>query len=824
MKTILAWAPAALLAAAGAGAAQNAAAPSTRPSTMTTIDETRVAPTTLPTSASTTSRTTTQRSATSIAPTTATTLPAFPLPPPMPARAAVAQPDAGNEGASSRPGEFPAPPVMPTAPPVTQPGTEPADVTPSTTPTDETEPAATQPNPAGQGQLRDVVVTADLDKARANIAPSLGAQEFTIGPNQIQDTPGGENAPFQQVLLRAPGVVEDSFGQEHVRGEHSNLTYRVDGVILPTSIGSLGGFGQELDTRIINSITLIDGSLPAQFGFRTAGVVDVTTKSGDALHNEFSVYGGSYDTFQPSLQLGGTTGKLDYFFVGSYKYSGLGVEDPTSSNFPSHDYTNQARLFGYLGYRIDDTSRLMLLLNGSNGTFQIPDRPGQAPAFMLAGHASADSTRINENQNEHDNYEVVSYQKTLDRLSFQVSGFSRYGVIHFSPDPVNDLIFQGVAGKITNGFLTNGIQFDASYILDDHNTVRFGLLADYTSETLNTTTHVFPVDATGSQASDIPFIIQGNGGNWGSDTGFYLQDEWKITDHLTLNYGARYDRFDASFDQEDQISPRANLVWQIDKRTTAHAGYARYFAPPPVQYVGAGTVATFAGTTNAPATFRDDQLRAERSNYYDIGLSRQVAPPWQVSVDAFYKGAKPLLDSGQFGNAIILAPFNYRIGKVYGAEFSSQYKQGGLSLFSNFAWVSATGKDISSSQYLIASDDLAYISKHYIRLDHESEYTISAGVSYTWKNNRVYADLLYGSGLRAGFANLQKEPDYYPVNVGFEHIFHPDQLAVKDVRFRFDVVNVFDQTYQLRNGTGIGVGAPQYGARRGFYAGLTFDF
>ena len=71
-------------------------------------------------------------------------------------------------------------------------------------------------------------------------------------------------------------MVQDSFGQVHVRGEHNNLTYRVNGILLPEG---LNGFGQELDTRLIQSVTLIDGTLPAEFGFRTAGIVDVTTKS-----------------------------------------------------------------------------------------------------------------------------------------------------------------------------------------------------------------------------------------------------------------------------------------------------------------------------------------------------------------------------------------------------------------------------------------------------------------------------------------------------------------------------------------------------------------
>jgi hypothetical protein len=87
----------------------------------------------------------------------------------------------------------------------------------------------------------------------------------------------GESSSFQQVLLHAPGVVQEEFGEIHVRGDHGDIQYRVNGVLLPES---LNGFGQEVDTHLIQSVTLMTGTMPAQFGDRTAGIIDVTTKTG----------------------------------------------------------------------------------------------------------------------------------------------------------------------------------------------------------------------------------------------------------------------------------------------------------------------------------------------------------------------------------------------------------------------------------------------------------------------------------------------------------------------------------------------------------------
>jgi hypothetical protein len=159
---------------------------------------------------------------------------------------------------------------------------------------------------------------------------------------------------------------------------------------------------------------------------------------------------------------------------------------------------------------------------------------------------------------------------------------------------------------------------------------------------------------------------------------------------------------------------------------------------------------------------------------------------------------------------------------VYGAECSTTYKQGPLSAFGNFSFVATSARDINSAQFEFPDAELAYIKTHDIQLDHEGRYTVSAGLSYVWqKDTRFFLDFLYGYGLREGFANLGKLPDYYPVNLGVEHVFHVKWGAVRAVKLRFDCINVFDEVYQLRNGTGLGISASQYGQRRTFLCGLS---
>src|SRR5438876_5902300 len=186
-------------------------------------------------------------------------------------------------------------------------------------------PTASPTAATGTATTEQVVVTSqELDISREAIVPSLGATRYTVGPDRLDSQAQGENAPFNQTILRFPGVAQDSFSQLHVRGEHANLQYRIDDVLLPESIP---GFGQELETRFADSVSLMTGALPAQFGFRNTGVIDIHTKNGAVFQQgDASLYVGSFDTIKESLEYGGVAGNLSYFGTESYLHNGIGIE------------------------------------------------------------------------------------------------------------------------------------------------------------------------------------------------------------------------------------------------------------------------------------------------------------------------------------------------------------------------------------------------------------------------------------------------------------------------------------------------------------------
>jgi outer membrane receptor protein involved in Fe transport len=688
------------------------------------------------------------------------------------------------------------------------------------------QPARTQTPPAAPGELAiDIeVIGRRLDEARQQIQPNLGATSYTFSPEALQNIPQGDNAPLNQVLLQAPGAAQDSFGQIHLRGEHANIQFRLNGVQLPEG---LSVFGQVIAERFARSLTLITGALPAQYGFRTAGVVDIQTKTGTTNPGgAVSLYGGSWGWVQPSVEFGGHSGPVDYFVVLDGLHNNRGIENPTAKFNAIHDTTTQFHGLAYLSGIIDPDTRVSLILGGFDGQFQIPNNPGQATlGFGVNGKTDFDSSRLNETQRERTDFMVISLQKHVDDIDVQLSAFSRYSWLRFSPDPLGDLLFNGISQAATRSSLAYGVQTDGSWRINEQHTLRAGFVAQQEMTSAQTFSEVLPVDDSGTPTTDSPLGIADSFHKTGALFGIYVQDEWRILPTLTINAGLRFDDVE-EFTHESQMSPRVNVVWRPTETTTLHAGYARYFVPPPFELVSPSTLSKFSGTTAAPGTTQNDPVRSERSHYFDVGMSQVVVPGLTLGVDAYYKISHNLIDEGQFGAPIILTAFNYEQGRQQGVEFTGSYDRGPWSIYGNLAWSRAMGKHIVSAQFNFGPDELAFIANNFIHLDHDQAWTGSAGVAYTLNMEtdhptRFSVDAVVQSGLRASTATVPNGialPTYGVVNLSVVQ-----KLATR-TELRLDVLNVADNIYQIRNGTGVGVGAPQFGLRRTILGGVTQRF
>jgi outer membrane receptor protein involved in Fe transport len=703
-----------------------------------------------------------------------------------------------------------------------------------------------------------------FDQSRGNLYTTAGTTSDTISHETIEALPQGTNTTVEKVLLQAPGVSQDSAasGSIHVRNDHANVQYRINGVMLPDGVT---GFGSVLDTGLIGTIALVTGALPAEFGLRTVGLVDITTRA-DAFNNSGSVslYGGSRGTITPSFEYGGTFGGncqtntstanktpaswsagdcfpgVQYFFSGRYLQTTEGIENPLPGLNAIHDFSEQQRGFAYMSAFVDPATRLSLIAGTAYNTFQIPNVPGQPNNPIVAPAPNFNSALLNENQTEFTQYAVLALQRSAPGFDGQISYFTRYNDLHFVPDPTGDLLLNGIASDISRQSYTNGVQADGSYVINPAHTVRAGFTVSAEQAWVDNSSIVEPCIVCNGTDSGAPQTITDDNAKLGWLAGIYVQDEWKITNQLTMNAGLRFDQM-WQYTDANQLSPRLSFTYKPFEDTTLHAGYARYFTPPVLVEAVPANIALFNNTTAAPPAGQGNSpVLPERSHYFDAGVDQKFrfdctshfdknCSTLEVGIDAYYKIAKDLIDNGNFGQALVLDAFNYAQGINEGVEFSAKYHNGNFDAYGNLSIAEQRATNVVSNQYLFDNTtpladlgnltEFQYIATHWIYTDHNQFVTGSAGVSYLWNGTRFSTDMIYGSGLRAGDANIGSESPYAQFNAGLSHEFaQPDG---KPVTVRFDVVNLFDTVYQIRSGTGIGVFAPQYGPRRGYYVGIS---
>ena len=670
-----------------------------------------------------------------------------------------------------------------------------------------------------EAALSMAVVAQRLNKARNSLSPETGGSVYRFSEQAIQDLPQGNNTALNDVLLQAPGVVQDSFGQLHVRGDHANLQYRINGVQLPEGIT---GFGQVISPRFAQSVSLLTGALPAEFGLRTAGVIDIKTKDG-LLENggDVEFYGGQRSTIQPSFEYGGSIGKFSYFVTGQYFSTTRGVEPPTPGPSPIHDQSYQGQGFGYFSYFLSPTTRLSLITGSDVNHFQIGANPDQPQVFKLSGVPVYPSAGVDENQFEQNYFGVFALQGTIgSNFDYQIAPFSRYSTVSFYPDFDGDLIFNGAASRVFRSDWGNGVQIDTTYRAFASHTFRLGGYFDAERAEIDNHEATFPVNQATGIPSTVPISIVDNKALQTWIYSVYAQDEWKPIEKLTINYGVRFDLYDG-LERADQASPRVGAVYNLFKGTTLHAAYARLFTPPPTELVTVESIQKFATTTGAPASLGNGNPTVERDHYFDAGATQQIIPGLNVGIDSYYKKAADLIDEGQFGPALIFETFNYAKGRVYGVEQTSSYTHENLYLYENFDYSVAQGTQVESGQFNFAPDELAFIKTHYIFLDHDQTFSASAGAVYNWRGFKFSIDGIYGSGLRAGFANTGNLPYYIQLDAGITKRFVVPKAGPMEVRVA--VVNLNDRTYEIRNGTGIGVFAPQFGPRRAFLGGIKWE-
>ncbi|HJR76525.1 MAG TPA: TonB-dependent receptor [Nitrospiraceae bacterium] len=682
-------------------------------------------------------------------------------------------------------------------------------------------------------------IALDIVSPLAPIQYKASSATYAVSRKDIEELPRGNNAELQDVLLTIPSAVYGALKQVHIRQDHANLQFRIDGVPIPDTVSTT--FADVITPRAWERADIILGGMEAQYGNRTAALLDITTKSGTKpAFGSAQVFGGSNQTVNPSFEYGGTIGaKFRFYALNSYTTTNRGIDPPTLGHSWFHNQSERNQTFLRGDYQHDNRNNFTWLFLNSVAKYQIPTKPGieldptgQLLPLLQAsspGFVPVASQAIDEFQKENNQYSHLVWRHDVNANNFfSLAGYFRHTRATFKTDPLNVLAYTAdpsepfsAADQDRNAYST-GIRLDYTYVHSKEHLIKTGFQIDRTQAVNKTRLFTFADDGAGNPTGDL-LSLNADNRLIGYRQEFWVQDQWSPNDKWTFNLGVRADAVQYPV-SEGQVSPRVGATYKYNQSNVFHAFYGRMFTPPNLEAISFVNLNT-AGTRAQPDDPTNNTVRAERAHYFEIGSYHALNRYATLELTGWYKLSRFLSDAGQFGTTPLLNYFAFERGWQRGIDGSLKVRVSeDLSARANVAWGQCKGYGLQSGHFLLDAKEIADInSPGGVFCDHMQLLTSSAVVSYRIKERTTLTgQMLYGSGLRSAAdedakTNSSHSPSYTVYNFSITHIF---PLPWKDQKFLlgFDIINLLDQKYFINQGEGsIGLGVAHAGMPRSFF-------
>ena len=657
---------------------------------------------------------------------------------------------------------------------------------------------------ASATQLEQLTVTAE-----APIAVDTRSGNQVYKQNDYHGAPSNTTSQILQQSIA--GAARAPTGEVHIRGQHAEYQYYVDGVPVPSGIS--GSLNELFDPSVVDRIEFQTGGWDAEFGNKNAAVVDVRTRiPTGGFHMNLDGYGGSNSTDGQGINMSDNIGKWGFFLSGSRQETGMRQEPvlfdtATLKPINFHNSGQDYFTFGKVQFAPSDRDVFDFEGNYSHTHFLVP--------FDSANGIT------NDHQNEVNSFANLGWRHRFGNLDSTSASsgelftgfYYRHGSLAYVPNVDDEPGFFFFPDTTTpynineqRNFDTYGTKVDFQWRVNHALEFKTGVQASVTTgrEDFNST------DSTGAAGPGSNSDLKGH------DIGVYIQDAYTPVEWLELRTGVRYDAHVAPFaGNQHQVSPRVKLSFFPDLSNTFYVYYGRQFIPTNIEDLRAITTVSEGGDTTSTSP-----TLPERDDFYEVGYVHRFPAGIVWKLDGYLKNSSPGIDDNTIPGTAIVTSVNLAQVRVRGIETVIEVRPGGpLSGYVNFAINHAYGRGPVTGGFF--QTDVANVPGGWFDLDHDQR--ISSVASLVYSKSRFFASAtgIYGSGLTNGADITQ------PIGTGlfdFNKDIHVDPSFIVNgalgyslligntvVRPQLFVDNIFDKRYLLKGAffSGASVGRPR---------------
>ncbi|MEO9170233.1 MAG: TonB-dependent receptor [Candidatus Baltobacteraceae bacterium] len=665
-----------------------------------------------------------------------------------------------------------------------------------------------------------------------------------ISKAQIQTSPNRDS--LNRLIETVPGIVRFSYSEPVAHGFHG-LTYEVDGAPLPQSTTS--NFAEIIDPKSIDSLEILTGAMPAEYGGSRQGAVVniVSSRLSDVTpgnYGHFSFGGGNYASSVGSMNDLARFGKTEVSLNLNSQRTDRGIDAPTFSAI--HDASSQSDGLLRVVTQLDKQSTLAFDFSNQFAQFQIPiNTDPNNPNDPIFSPSATDDV-----QREYDRFANINYTRSSkDGYGvFQFIPWARYTRVAYDGDLANDVLSLAPNGNTDPGAPALapqvGLKQDrrADYIgarisqlrTSVHHNVKVGL--DLSREQFNgsQTFACYEPDCNIAPSTPPPappspgyYAFDSMQNQTGTQIGLYAQDKWQPSSNLAIDYGLRYDH-STGYVGGWQLSPRVGFNLSDGGKNILHAYYGRFYAAPQLEDVRQDCV-ILNGCTGTPVY----DLQPERDAYYEIGVAHTFNSHMKGYVNLFSKSASNVLDTTQFLNTPLFAVYNNATGIDTGVEFRLEDQtHAGDSWFLSGTVSGSYAGGISGSTFLFPTDVNQGLSPTSPALlapeDHDQTVAATGGYTHRFGAGKAWYGSLqtnYGTGYPVAFQNATTNlTGRLPSHLTFDFGVGRNLLSTEKngLGVALDIDNVLNHQYIIKIANGFNT--TQIATGRRFLLRLTAPF
>jgi hypothetical protein len=641
----------------------------------------------------------------------------------------------------------------------------------------------------------DVTAGADLVESDPTFHTDLDRNSFSKLPLESQSS-----SLSSLVTLSSPGVAADSNGLFHGLGDHASNSFSIDGQPITDQQSKV--FSNQIPSNSIQSMEVISGAPPAEFGGKTSLVIQVTTRSGQGVTKPTGSITSSYGTF------GSATGSVDLSYGGKNWGNFIEVDGLNTGRFLDppefvvfHAKGNEINIFDRIDRQLTAADSFHLNLNYSRSWFQTPNAYDNLNVQnVIGGGTSANPVFGNvgntDQRSKIGTFDIApTYARTIgDNSVFNFGPYIRRDQYNYYPsnNPLADVGPIQTQTIAQNRSLTNaGVHTDISYV-KGRNNIKIGanysqtfLRENDTLAIVNSTFNSPCVDGTGvpqpgftdpSQCAAagfvsndpsvggsfnpvlLPFDLTRGGGQFNfightdvKELALYAQDQIQAGNWL-FNVGIRGDLYNG-LTIARQAEPRLGASYSIKPTNTVlRLSYARTLESPFNENLVLSSQGCVSAVLNPLLACSDatGNLRPGFKNEFHAGLQQAFGKNLVISGDYIWKYTHNAFDFSVLGNTPITFPIDWHNSKIPG--FAIRADVPNFHNLSAFVVMSSVSARFFPPQVAGAGATVGG-SGYPFRIDHDERFNQTTHIQYQIPGKRspwVGFNWRFDSGLTAG--------------------------------------------------------------------------